>query len=117
MSTASSKANANPRWTEDVVLNYLLDQKERALKKEIQAITVGNVKKPVKLLLEMNDVSGINWKKISRIMPSARRYAIDQAPTLDELRFLLSNTDLRFQAILLTMTSSGIRLGAWDYLN
>jgi site-specific recombinase XerC len=112
-----AKAKANPRWAEGVVLNYLLDQKERALKKEIQAITVGNVKKPVKLLLEMNDVSGINWKKISRIMPSARRYAVDRAPTIDELRFLLSNTDLRFQAILLTMTSSGIRLGAWDYLN
>ena len=61
-----TKAKANPRWTEDVVLNYLLDQKERALKKELQAITVGNVKKLVKLLLEMNDVSGINWKKISR---------------------------------------------------
>jgi hypothetical protein len=112
-----TKAKANPRWAEGVVLNYLLDQKERALKKEIQAITVGNIKKPVKLLLEMNDVSGINWKKISRIMPSARRYAVDRAPTVDELRFLLSNTDLRFQAMLLTMTSSGIRLGAWDYLN
>jgi hypothetical protein len=112
-----AKAKANPHWAEGVVLNYLLDQKERALKKEIQAITVGNVKKPVKLLLEMNDVSGINWKKISRIMPSARRYAVDRAPTMDELRFLLSNTDLRFQAILLTMISSGIRLGAWDYLN
>jgi len=112
-----TKAKVNPRWAEDVVLNYLLDQKEGALKKEIQAITVGNVKKPVKLLLEMNDVSGINWKKISRIMPSARRYAIDRAPTIEELRFLLSNTDLRFQAILLKMTSSGIRLGAWDYLN
>jgi hypothetical protein len=76
-----AKAKANPHWAEGVVLNYLLDQKE------IQAITVGNVKKPVKLLLDMSDVSGINWKKISRIMPSARRYAVDRAPTIDELRF------------------------------
>ncbi len=111
------KAKENPRWAEEQVLKYLLIEKERAARKEIQASTVGNVKKPVKLLLEMNDVSGINWKKISKILPSARRYALDRAPTVDELRLLLSNSDLRFQAIILTMASSGIRLGAWDYLD
>jgi hypothetical protein len=41
-----AKAKANPRWAEGMVLNYVLDQKERAIKKEIQAITVGNVKDP-----------------------------------------------------------------------
>jgi hypothetical protein len=111
------KAKENPHWAEEQVLKYLLREKERAARKEIEASTVSNVKKPVKLLLEMNDVSGINWKKISKILPSARRYAIDRAPTVDELRLLLSNSDLRFQAIILTMASSGIRLGAWDYLN
>jgi len=98
-------------------MNYLLKEKERALNKEIEPSTVVNVKKPVKLLLEMNDVTGINWKKISRILPSARRYALDRAPTIDELRFLVSNSELRFQAILLTMASSGIRIGAWEYLD
>ena len=112
-----AKAKAKPRWAEDQILKFLLTQKERALKKEIEPGTVANVKKPVKLLLEMNDVSQINWKKISRILPRARQFAIDRAPTMDELRFLLSNSDVRFQAILLTMASSGIRLGAWDYLN
>jgi integrase len=112
-----AKAKAKPHWAEDQILKFLLTQKERALKKQIEPSTVANVKKPVKLLLEMNDVSQINWKKISRILPRARQFAIDRAPTVDELRFLLSNSDVRFQAILLTMSSSGIRLGAWDYLN
>ena len=112
-----TRAKENPHWAEEQVLKYLLREKERAARKEIQASTVGNVKKPVKLLLEMNDVSGINWKKISKILPSARKYAMDRAPTIDELRLLLSNSDLRFQAIILTMASSGVRLGAWDYLN
>ena len=45
-----------------------------------------NKLKPLKLLLEMNDVAGINWRKISRMMPSARRYALDRAPTVQEMR-------------------------------
>ena len=111
------KAMENLSWAEEQILKYLLKEKERAIRKEIQAGTVGNVKKPVKLLLEMNDVSGINWKKVSRILPSARKYAMDRAPTIDELRLLLSNSGLGFQAFLLTRASSGIRLGAWDYLD
>ena len=50
--------------TLQLILRYLLNQKGRALKKEIQPITVGNVKKQVKLLLEMNDVSGIKCDAI-----------------------------------------------------
>jgi len=111
------KAKAKPSWAQGFILDYFLKEKERALRKEIEPTTVGNVKKPVKLLLEMNDVSGINWKKISRMLPSGRKYAIDRAPTIDELRFLITNSDVRFQAIILTMASSGIRLGAWNYLN
>jgi len=111
------KAKAQPKWAEETIMNYLLKQKERVLAKEIEANTVRNMKKPIRLLLEMNDVSGVNWKKISRVLPSARRYALDRAPTIEELRLLLSNVDLRSQAILLTMVSSGIRMGAWDYLD
>ena len=111
------KAKANPKWAQETVTDYLMKQKERALNKEIEPSTVGNVKKPVKLLLEMNDVTDINWKKISRMLPSSRRYALDRAPSMDELRLLLANSDLRFQAILLTMASGGIRIGAWESLN
>ncbi len=111
------KAKKNSRWAQNQILSFLLNEKERASRKEIEPSTVGNMKKPVKLLLEMNDVSGINWKKISRLLPSARRYALDRAPTIDELRLLVTNSDLRFQAIILTMASSGIRIGAWEYLN
>jgi len=91
------KVKATLGWAQEVLLNYLL--------------------KPLKLLLEMNDVTGINWKKISRMMPTARRYALDRAPTIEEMRFMLANSGVRFQAILLTMARSGIRIGAWDYLN
>jgi len=111
------KAKTDPAWAQKTILDCLLAEKQRFLGKEIQAASVRNKLKPLKLLLEMNDVAGINWKKISRMMPSARRYALDRAPTVQELREMVGRSDIRFQAVILTMASSGIRLGAWDYLD
>jgi integrase len=111
------EARAKPEWAQKVVLEYMLGQKERFQNKEIQASSIKSVLKPLKLLLEMNDVTGINWKKISRMMPPARRYALDRSPTIQEMRFMIANSDLRYQSILLVMASSGIRIGAWDYLD
>ncbi len=110
------KSKKEPEWAQRTLLEYMLGEKNRFLNKEIQASTTRNVLKPLRLLLEMNDVTGINWKKISRMMPSARRYALDRAPTIEEMRTMVTNGDMRFQAIILTMASSGIRIGAWEYL-
>jgi integrase len=112
-----TKAKADPAWAQKIVLDHMLKQKERYLNKQIQASSVRTYMKPLKLLLEMNDVVGINWRKISRMMPAARRYGLDRAPTLEEMRYMVENSDVRFQAILLVMASGGIRIGAWDYLN
>lgn len=111
------RAKKNPRWAQDLIIKDLRVMKERMEKNEIASGTVGNMKKPIKLLLEMNDISGINWKKISKVMPRVRSFALDRAPRIDELRRLVSVGDLRFQSIILVMVSSGIRVGAWDSLN
>jgi integrase len=52
-----------------------------------------------------------------RGMPKGRRYANDRAPTLEEIQRLTEYPDRRIKPIIYTMVSSGIRLGAWDYLN
>jgi len=58
----------------------------------------------------------ISWKKITRGLPRGKNYADDTIPTIDEIRQLLEYPDRRIKAIVYTMGSSGIRLGAWDYL-
>jgi hypothetical protein len=63
----------------------------------------------------MSDIS-IQWKKIPRGLPKTRKYADDRAPTLDDLQSICEYPDRRIKAIVFTMASSGIRLGAWDYL-
>jgi hypothetical protein len=49
-------------------------------------------------------------------MPKGRRYANDRAPTLQEIKKVLAYPDRRMKPMLYTMTSSGIRLSAWNYL-
>ena len=55
---------------------------------EITAGTVNNWLKAVRLFLELNDVF-LNWKKIKRILPTIRGYALDRVPTLEELMGIL----------------------------
>ena len=63
----------------------------------------------------MSDIP-IPWKKISRGLPKIRRYADDRAPTLNEIQKVCEYPDRRIRGIVYTMSSCGIRLGAWDYL-
>jgi hypothetical protein len=49
-------------------------------------------------------------------MPRGRRFASDRAPTIEEIRKIIEYPDRRIRCIVFTMASSGIRLGAWDYL-
>jgi hypothetical protein len=63
----------------------------------------------------MSDLS-INWKKITRGLSRGKRYANDRIPTLEEVRKIVEYPDRRIKPIVCTMCSSGITLGAWNYL-
>ena len=58
----------------------------------------------------------IAWKKITRGLARGKKYADDRIPTIEELKKLIEYPDRRIKAIVYTMASSGIRVGAWDYL-
>jgi hypothetical protein len=71
--------------------------------------------KVLKLFCEMNDLL-VSWKKLTRGLPKARNYADDRVPRLDELQKIMAYPNWRMKAIVCTMASSGIRLGAWESL-
>ncbi|MGI0013450.1 MAG: tyrosine-type recombinase/integrase [Nitrososphaera sp.] len=100
---------------EKAVLDFISTEKERVDRKEIAPGTITNGLKAARLLLEMNDVS-LNWKKIRRTLPRSRRYALDRIPTMEEMRAIIGNADLRGKALTLTFISSGIREGAIETL-
>ncbi|PWU80260.1 MAG: hypothetical protein DLM72_13080 [Candidatus Nitrosopolaris wilkensis] len=49
-------------------------------------------------------------------MPHGMDAANDRAPTIDEIQKHIEYPDRRIRPIVYTMVSSGIRIGAWDYL-
>jgi integrase len=110
-----SIAKENPGTAEKKIITFAFGLKERNEKGEIAAGTVHNCVKCVRLLLEMNDIF-LNWKKISRILPRVRRYALDRIPTAEEIREILDASDIRSKALTLVLLSSGIREGAIELL-
>ncbi len=102
-------------WIFNTVLKFMQTLLERFNEKDITGSTIRNYLKSIKLFLEIADIQ-IAWKKISRGLPRARNYSDDRIPTIEEIRTLLEYPDRRLKAIIYTLASSGIRLGAWDYL-
>jgi hypothetical protein len=78
----------NPSAAEKKIISLLSQDRLKIGRGEITAGTVNNWLKAVRLFLEMNDVV-LNWKKIRRMLPTIRRYALDRVPTLEELREIL----------------------------
>jgi integrase len=109
-----SKVEGN-QWAFNTILKFLRFHLERVNRKEITGSTIQNYLKSIKLLCEIADIS-IPWKKITRGLPRGRSYADDRIPSINEIQKMLEYPDRRIKAIIYTMASSGIRLGAWDYL-
>lgn len=110
------KGKENNNWAFNSILKFLQFQKDRVENEQITGATLRNFVKAIKLFCEMSDIP-IQWKKITRGLPKTRRYADDRAPTLEEIIKISEYPDRRIRAIIYTMASSGIRLGAWDSLH
>jgi hypothetical protein len=104
------KARESPKWAEGKVLSYVLALRENGLKSQ----SVASYLAPIKLFCDMNDATGINWRKITRVLPPRRTAPEDRAPTLEEIRLLASDSDYRVKFGVLAMASGGFRVGAWD---
>jgi len=105
----------DPNWAFNSIIRFLQFERERVDREQITGATLRNYAKSIKLFCEMTDVP-VAWKKITRGLPKSRRFADDRAPTLEEIHRICDYPDRRIKAIVFAMSSSGIRLGAWDYL-
>lgn len=111
----AQRGKDNGNWAFNNILKFVQYQKDPVERKEITGATVRNYVKSIKLFCEMADMP-ISWKKITRGLPKGRRYADDRVPTMEEIRKVVEYPDRRIKAIVYSMASSGIRIGAWDYL-
>ncbi len=111
----SVKGKIDTNWAIEQVITFLHFQKDRVYKGEITASTLRNFIKAIKLFCDSCDLN-IPWKKLMKGLPRAVQAANDRAPTLEEIQKLVEYPDRRIKPVVYTMVSSGIRLGAWDYL-
>lgn len=95
-----------------MLVKYINQQVERSERGEISKNTIRNPLKAIKLLLEMNDVTSINWRKLRRLLSYGRDYALNRIPTLDEQKEIYDGADIRGKALTLTLLTSGIKEGS-----
>jgi integrase len=109
------KGSDDAAWVSNNILKFIQIQKQRLEQKQISGATIRNYLKAIKLFCKMSERL-VPWKKIHNGLTKGIRHANDRAPTMEEIRNILEYADRRLEAIVYTMVSSGIRLGAWDYL-
>ncbi len=109
------RALKNEKWALNSILSFIEYLKSKQQKGEITAGTIKNYYRSIKLFCEMNDLD-LRWKKVRLGLPKSRDSANDRAPTIEEIKKLIEYPDRRIKVIVAIMISSGIRLGAWDYL-
>jgi hypothetical protein len=111
----ASEAINNPNWSLNKIILFLQFQKDRAEHGEITPATVSNFVKALKIFCETSEIP-IPWKRIVRGLPRPRMASNDRAPTVEEIQKLMEYPDRRIKPIVKIMASSGIRIGAFDYL-
>jgi hypothetical protein len=122
--TFLAKAKNQPEyWVQDSIFLYLNSHKERVLiTKEITPGTLYNFYQPIKVFCKahkhnlQSSLAVIDWENIENSLPQSKSWASDRSPTIEEIRKLVEYPDRAIKPIVFTMCSSGIRLGAWDYL-
>jgi len=104
------QAKKNPKTIQHMIIDYVEERKSK-----VSGSTLQQTRAALKHFFEMNDIEdGINWSKISKIIPHAKKTGSDRAPTIEEIRLMVELADTRTKCVILMCSSSGIRVGAFD---
>ncbi len=106
------RAEENPRALEKLVLEYA-----EVRRSQVSGSTLSQLRDSLKHFYTMNDLeNALNWRKLGKLMPRAKKSGGDRAPSIEEIRKIIEHADLRMRGVLQLLVSSGIRIGAVDHL-
>lgn len=78
----------------------------------LSSSTLSGLRNTIRYFYEMNDITNLNWRKISKVMSEYKRVADDRPYSVDEISRMLDKCDHRGRVIILLMVSTGMRVGA-----
>ena len=99
---------ADPKKIQGALIDLIIDLKQKGQSRSSQAILYSAVQK----YCDAYDIEGINFKKVRKYLSEASANGSDRTYTKAELQKMVAAADVRTRAIILTMLSSGMRIGA-----
>ena len=103
--------------SQEILISYFDSLKQRAKEGKLDGGTIKNRKFAVKRLIEKAMIiKDIDWEEVFEGLPKPSRSAKDRGYSIEEIRQICKYNDPRIKPIVYLLASSGIRLGAWDYL-
>ncbi len=105
-----AETNRDPKSFHRLIIDYIEHRKP-----DVSGATINITIASLKHFFAMNDAGeAINWTRVSKLVPRARRTGSDRAPTTEEIRKMVQAADIRTRCIILMCVSSGIRVGAFE---
>jgi len=104
-------ARENQQWAQDNITYFLVFHKEERVNKgELAPGTVKNFCRAIKLFCDMHDLTTLNWKRITKVLPKSKSASNDRAP--NAIQKLLSRA-LSEQGIRPHALPKGVRRYEW----
>jgi site-specific recombinase XerD len=101
-------AMLDPKILKQKLIEYIVHLKEAGLSYSKQNMTISAVQK----LYQLHDLTGINWDNVRGYTSDDDTSRDDEPYTAQELQTLVEHASPRTKAIILTMLSAGLRIGA-----
>ena len=106
------RVGEDPKWFEEGFIAFIGE-----VSKTSASSTTAFWRDSLRRFLEINRVKGVDWDYVNQFLPKVRKSGMDRAPTIDEVRRLVSIADLRTRCLILFLVSSGARIGSVEYLS
>jgi integrase len=99
----------DPKLITSDIIEFIIYLKDR---RKLSPATVTTYISAIRHFYDMNDIDQLKWKKINSFKGEYYNVVEDRPYTREEVKVLVDRADLRNRAIILLMSSSGLRLGA-----
>lgn len=102
-----------PKQLQVLIIKFIIHMRDT---KGLAPNTIQLRTSALQAFFSINDIEGINWKKVKKFQGEFYKVAEDSPYTREEITKLLNMADIRNKAIILLFSSSGIRVGGLTML-